>query len=127
VWQQVISALATPAASAEMSGTFFFKQPESFYDIKVEFQSSEATKALLLQWETSINTRTVAKSVIPTFRLFFQAHSGREPQSLTVQPAIACATQCVFPFVLPLSRASWWPGLSLRLWPPLQATRQRSL
>lgn len=88
-----------------MSGTFFFKEPESFYDIKVEFQSSESTKALLLQWETSINTRTVAKSVIPTFRLFFQAHSSRDPQSLTVQPAIACATRCVFSFVLPLSHA----------------------
>jgi hypothetical protein len=86
-----------------MSGTFFFKQPESFYDIKVEFQSSESSKGLLLQWETSINTRTVAKSVIPTFRLFFLAHSSRDPQSLTVQPAVACASRCAFLFVLPCS------------------------
>ena len=90
---QVISALATPTAGAETSGTFYFKQPELFYDIKVEFQSSASTKALLLQWETSINTRTVAKSVIPTFRLFFQAHFNRAPQQLTVEPSIACATR----------------------------------
>jgi hypothetical protein len=88
--RQVIS---TPNVAAESSGTFFFKQSELFYDIKVEFQSGAATKALLLQWETTINTRTVAKSVIPTFRLFFQAHSNREPQSLTVQPGVACATR----------------------------------
>jgi hypothetical protein len=90
---QVISALATPTAGAESSGTFYFKQPELFYDIKVDFQSSASTKALLLQWETSINTRTVAKSVIPTFRLFFQAHFNRAPQQLTVEPGIACATR----------------------------------
>jgi hypothetical protein len=91
---QVISSLATPTAAAETSATFYFKKSELFYDIKVEFLSADTTsKALLLQWETSINTRTVAKSVIPTFRLFQQMHAARAPMSLTVHPNVACATR----------------------------------
>jgi len=91
VTQQIISATSTTATEA--SATFYFKTSELFYDIKVEFQSAATTKALLLQWETSVNTRTVTKSVIPTFRLFQQTHFNRAPQSLTVQPNIACATR----------------------------------
>jgi hypothetical protein len=94
---QVIASLSSPNSNAETSGTFYFQQSELFYDIKVEFfQSGVSPKALLLQWETSINTRTVTKSVIPTFRLFFQVHSSGTPQSLTVQPAVACAARLNF-------------------------------
>lgn len=89
----MVASLSTPNSNAETSGTFYFRQSELFYDIKVEFQSAAATKAVLLQWETSINTRTVAKSVVPTFRLFFQAHSNQVPLSLTVQPNVACASR----------------------------------